>query len=151
MKDLGMQWSWAFHLVCEVVSIIASGVTNSIFYLSMIVKCPCSVTDTKCKPTVISHPWTKKGNYRLTMLQKRSLTKWNSIQISVIHDNFSLQSARLANILNLVSIVDIWMNSKQVGITWLANFIHMKFHKRITRMTSKYHMTLNTTFSVQLH
>ena len=75
------------------------------FYLPcfvVIVDCPCSVTNTKCKPKIMCHSFYQKknhGHYPFTVLQLSSLTKWFFIQKSIIiHVNLSLQNVRMQNI-----------------------------------------------------
>ena len=43
---------------------------------SVVVNCPCSVTNTKCKPNIVCHLFVKDfGHHRFTMLKVLSLTK----------------------------------------------------------------------------
>ena len=88
-------------LLCEFLHVksekLAKTLSNIHIYLVSLIlvvllKTNCmhgySVTDIECEPNIICHSLVIfLGDYRFTMLQSLSLTKWSFIHILIIHDN----------------------------------------------------------------
>ena len=71
------------------------------------------------------------------MLQLLPLTKWFSIQMSIIHDNISSQVTDKRK-----QGFDQWMNSSIIH-NYISSLIHNKCHMKSYHSDIKYHMTLN--------
>ena len=81
------------------------------------------------------------GDYRFTVLQLLSLTKWLFIQISIIHDNISSQVAGRV-------LANGWTHLSSITVCVHVFIISVIPKFTIVTYDIKYHMTLNIIFSV---
>ena len=82
------------------------------------------------------------GDYRFTVLQLLSLTKWCFIQISITHDAISSQVADKRR-----QGFGQWMNSSIIR-DCNCKLLHRKCHPKSCHIDIEFRMTLNIMFSV---
>ena len=96
-------------------------------------------------PTLFVIPCVFLGDYRFTVLQSLSLSKFFFIiQTSIIHDNISLQVGD-----DRRQGFDQWMNSSIIHDS-ICSLIYKKCHPKSDHGDIQYRMTLNIIFSVVL-
>ena len=109
---------------------------------------PYSVTNTKCKHDIVCHSLYKNlGNIDVQCYNLRSLAKCLAIQIFIILDHISLSKKKqVARYTKLC--INNW-HLDELRVSWddsICELIHKKCHSY--HIAIKYHVTLNTIFSV---
>ena len=79
-----------------------------------------------------------------------SFTNWFSIQFSIILDNISLRKCWDETYVNFVSIIGMGFIQISVIHDNICKLIYKKCLKKSYHIDMKYHMTLNTIFSVHI-